>query len=55
MDLYSPEQPGRQLKPLLGLFWFGLASSISYVLMILFLRKSYGKLAETNLAERGSL
>ncbi len=42
-------------NPYSGLFWFGLASSISYVLMILFLRKSYGKLAETNLAERGSL
>jgi hypothetical protein len=36
--------------PYSGLFWFGLAASICYVLMILVLRKSYGKLAETRLA-----
>lgn len=29
-----------------GLFWFGLASTICYVLMILVLRRSYGKLSE---------
>jgi len=29
-----------------GLFWFGLASSICYVLMIIVLRRSYGKLPE---------
>jgi len=39
-------------NPYSGLFWFGLASSICYVLMILLLRKSYGKLAENASAER---
>jgi hypothetical protein len=29
-----------------GLFWFGLASTICYVLMILVLRRAYGKLSE---------
>jgi len=29
-----------------GLFWFGLASTICYVLMILVLRRSYGRLSE---------
>lgn len=29
-----------------GLFWFGLSSTICYVLMILVLRRSYGKLSE---------
>ena len=29
-----------------GLFWFGLASTLCYVLMILILRRSYGKLSE---------
>jgi hypothetical protein len=38
-----------------GLFWFGLASSICYVLMILLLRRSYGNLAETSSAERLSI
>jgi hypothetical protein len=38
-----------------SLFWFGLAASICYVLMILVLRKSYGKLAETRLADKRSL
>ena len=36
-------------NPYLGLFWFGLAASTCYVLMILFLRKSYRKLADTRL------
>jgi hypothetical protein len=35
-----------------GLFWFGLASSICYVLMIILLRQSYGKLAKTHLSRR---
>jgi formate/nitrite transporter FocA (FNT family) len=34
-------------NPYSGLFWFGLAASICYILMIILLRKSYGKLAET--------
>ncbi len=38
-----------------GLFWFGLAASVCYVLTILVLRKSYGKLAETRLADKRSL
>jgi len=29
-----------------GLFWFGLASTICYVLMILVLRRSYGRVSE---------
>jgi hypothetical protein len=37
-----------------SLFWFGLAASICYVLMILVLRKSHGKLAETRLADKRS-
>jgi uncharacterized membrane protein len=36
--------------PYSGLFWFGLAASICYVLMILLLRRSYGRLAETHLS-----
>jgi hypothetical protein len=35
--------------PYSGLFWFGLAASICYLMMILLLRKSYGKLAERHL------
>jgi hypothetical protein len=38
-----------------GLFWFGLAASICYVLMILVLRKSYGKLGRRRLADNVSL
>jgi hypothetical protein len=34
-------------NPYSGLFWLGLAASICYVLMILFLRRSYDRLAET--------
>ena len=41
--------------PYSGLFWFGLASSICYVLMILLLRKSYGKLAMTHLSRKDLL
>ena len=41
-------------NPYSGLFWFGLAASTCYVLMILLLRKSYGRLAETHLAKRVS-
>ncbi|HVH14287.1 MAG TPA: hypothetical protein VNA15_01035 [Candidatus Angelobacter sp.] len=33
--------------PYAGLFWFGLASTICYVLMMLVLRRSYGKLSES--------
>jgi hypothetical protein len=36
--------------PYSGLFWFGLAASICYVLMILLLRRSYGRLVETHLS-----
>jgi hypothetical protein len=36
-----------------SLFWFGLAASICYVLMVLFLRKSYGRLGETRLPVGG--
>ena len=32
-----------------ALFWFGLATTICYVLMILILRRSYGKLSEKTL------
>ena len=33
-----------------GLFWLGLTSTISYVLMILVVRRSYGKLSERHSA-----
>jgi hypothetical protein len=36
-----------------SLFWFGLAASICYVLMVLVLRKSYGRLGETRLPVGG--
>ena len=36
--------------PYSGLFWFGLAASICYLLMILILRKSYGQLVETHMS-----
>ncbi len=39
-------------NPYSGLFWFGLAASICYVMMILLLRRSYGKLAETHLGRK---
>ncbi len=39
-------------NPYSGLFWLGLAASICYILMILLLRKSYGRLMDTHLAER---
>jgi hypothetical protein len=39
-------------SPYSGLFWFGLAASIFYVLMIILLRKSYGKLAENHLSRK---
>jgi hypothetical protein len=42
-------------SPYSSLFWLGLAASICYVLMIVFLRKSYGKLSEKHLAEIGTL
>jgi len=38
--------------PYSGLFWFGLAASVCYVMMILLLRRSYGKLAETHLGRK---
>ena len=39
-------------SPYSGLFWFGLGASVCYVLMILLLRKSYGRLAETHLSRK---
>jgi hypothetical protein len=33
-----------------SLFWFGLAATICYLAMILVLRRSYGRLAETHVA-----
>jgi len=41
------------LLVLLGAFWFGLAASICYVLMVLVLRKSYSRLGETRLPVGG--
>ena len=42
-------------NPYAGLFWFGLAATISYLAMILVLRKSYGKLAERYYAVKGPI
>ena len=38
-----------------GLFWLGLAASICYILMILFLRRSYGRLGEAPYRDKISL
>ncbi|HVH15932.1 MAG TPA: hypothetical protein VNA15_09475, partial [Candidatus Angelobacter sp.] len=38
-----------------SLFWLGLAASVCYVLMILLLRKSYDRLAETTYRDKISL
>ncbi len=37
-----------------SLFWFGLAATISYLAMLLVLRKSYGKLLERHLVVKDS-